>query len=207
MANVETHAPAPFLEPAGVPPQHLAPLRFFDHYLECGEHPRGVGRWQRGGEHKRPAVMFQVVDHALRGSNKPRKAGGKNTPPAMAPEANRIATANGPRLSHCEGLPFHNEFSSVIAGIMPCSGDTPQAENDGTNTHRSRSALPTCEDHETGIRLPGIKNSRSCDGKADDRAATLKMPGGRITEAPAGEAAGASDCWRSSAGNSESRGF
>ena len=35
----------------------------------------------------------------------------------IAALANKAA-ANGPRFSHCDGLPFHNRFSSVIAVIM-----------------------------------------------------------------------------------------
>ena len=63
--------PEAVLQPAGVGPEQVAPLRLVLQHLQRGQHAGGVGRGQRGGEDQRPAVVLEVVDHVLRRRDEP----------------------------------------------------------------------------------------------------------------------------------------
>ena len=68
-ADVEAELAEALVQPAGVGPEAVAALRLVLQHLQRGEHAGRVGGRQRRGEDQRPAVVLEIVDHALGGGD------------------------------------------------------------------------------------------------------------------------------------------
>src|SRR5689334_14704675 len=64
--DVESKLPETILKAVGVGPQLVPPFRFLLQHLQRSQHTGGVGRWQRGGEDQRTAMVAEIMDDVFR---------------------------------------------------------------------------------------------------------------------------------------------